>query len=146
MLNKKLMVILDDDARRIEIMRHEISQKIPGLECIIFENAPDLLVWLKEFLSTVTIMSLDHDLGPNYERNGKIFDPGTGRDVVKYLESQNPVCPIVVHTTNRFGGDSMQYALEDAGWVVKRIIPFDDLPWIKNEWIEIVVKLTIERI
>jgi len=46
-----------------------------------------------------------------------------------------------MHTTNSFARDGMKYALEDAAWTVKRVVPFDDLSWIKDEWIETVAKL-----
>ena len=140
----KLIAILEDDERRAEMMRQEIAQNFPSLDCMIFENAPDMITWLKDSVGKVVLMSLDHDLGPNSERDGKVFNPGVGRDVVDFLEIQKPICPVIIHTTNRFGGDGMRYALEEAGWTVKRIVPFDDLSWIKNEWIKIIAKLIEE--
>lgn len=137
----KLIAILEDDERRAEAMRQEIAQRFPSLDCIIFENAPDMNSWLKDSLEKVTIMSLDHDLDSNSERSGKVFDPGVGRDVVDFLETQKPICPVIIHTTNSFGGDGMRYALEDAGWTVKRVVPFDDLSWIRDEWINAIVEL-----
>lgn len=142
----KLIAILEDDERRAEVMRQEIAKRFPSMDCIIFNNAPDMIVWLKDSLEKVTIISLDHDLGPNSERDGKVFDPGVGRDVVDFLESHKPVCPVIIHTTNSFGGDGMRYALEDTGWTVKRVIPFDGSSWIKDEWIDAVVKLMGKKI
>jgi len=137
----KLIAILEDDERRAEAMRQEIAQRFPSFDCIIFENAPDMNAWLKDSLEKVTIMSLDHDLGSNSERSEKVFDPGVGRDVVDFLETQKPIYPVIIHTTNSFGGDGMRYALEDAGWTVKRVVPFNDLSWIRDEWIEAIVEL-----
>lgn len=132
----KIIAILDDDDRRGEMMRKEISQGFPGADCIIFNNAPSMIAWLKDSLEKVVLMSLDHDLGPNSERDGKTFDPGTGRDVVNFLITQKVSFPVIIHTTNHLGGDGMRYALEDAGWTVKRVVPLDDLSWIKDEWID----------
>ena len=137
----RLIVILEDDEGRAEMMRQEIAQRFPECDCVIFENAPDMIAWLRNSIEKVTIMSLDHDLGPNSERDGRVFDPGVGRDVVDFLEIQKPICPVIIHTTNSFGGDGMRYALEDAGWRVKRIVPFDDLTWIKDEWMPLVAEL-----
>lgn len=136
----KLIAILEDDDSRATTMRHELVQRFPELKCEVFDNAPDMIAWFRQSLNTVTIMSLDHDLGANRQRGGKIFDPGTGRDVVDFLLSQNPICPVIIHTTNQFGGDGMRYALEDAHWVVKRIVPHNDLEWISKDWIEIVAR------
>ena len=137
----RLIAILEDDERRIESMHKEIIQNFPGVDSIIFNNAPDMITWLKDSLEKITIMSLDHDLGASYERDGKEFDPGVGRDVVDFLVTQKPICPVIIHTTNGFGGDGMRYALEDAKWTVKRVVPFDDLSWIKDEWRNIVAEL-----
>ena len=141
----KLFAILEDDERRAVTMRKEIVAKFPDFELIIFENAPDMISWLEGGLEKVTIISLDHDLGPNCEKDGKVFDPGTGRDVVDFLVTQKASCPVVIHTTNTFGGDGMFFALEDGGWNVKRIVPFDDLAWITDGWSQIVAKLIEDR-
>ncbi|MBN2377210.1 MAG: hypothetical protein JXD22_12460 [Sedimentisphaerales bacterium] len=140
-MNNKLIVILDDDAERVEMMRQEITKRFPDFDYVFFDNAPDMIAWLRDSLEKVAVISLDHDLGPNQERAGRVFDPGTGRDVVDFLESHKPDCPVLIHTTNQYGGDGMKYALEDFGWSVKRVIPMNDLSWIKDEWIEKIADL-----
>lgn len=62
-----------------------------------------MIAWLTNNLSSVTLISLDHDLGPNRERKGEVFDPGIGREVVDFLVSQKPTCPVIIHTTNPRG-------------------------------------------
>ena len=138
---KKIIAILDDEPIRIEAMCQQIIQRFTNLEHKTFDNAPDMIQWLKDSLEDVVVMSLDHDLGPNRERSGEVFDPGIGRDVVNFIESHKPTCPIIVHTTNHFGGEGMQYALEDAGWKVERIVPSSELTWITGRWINVVTEL-----
>lgn len=140
-MKNKIIVILDDDAERVEMMRKEITKRFPDFTYVFFDNAPDMIAWLKDSLEKIVVISLDHDLGPNRERDGEVFDPGVGRDVVDFLESHKPVCPVLIHTTNQYGGDGMRYALEDSGWFVKRVIPMSDLSWIKDEWIEKMAEL-----
>ena len=45
-----------------------------------------------------------------------MFDPGVGRDVVEYLVTQPPTCPVIVHTSNYLARDGMVFALEFANW------------------------------
>jgi len=139
----KLIAILEDDERRAGWMYQGIAQRFPDLDCIIFDNATDMIAWLKDSLEKVVLMSLDHDLGPNSERDGKTFDPGTGRDVVNFLITQKARFPVIIHTTNHIGGDGMRYALEDAGWTVKRVVPFDEF---KEEWVKMVTNLMEEPV
>jgi len=35
----------------------------------------------------------------------------------------------------------MQFTLEGAGWFVERVVPIDDLTWIKAEWSQRVADL-----
>jgi hypothetical protein len=70
-------------------------------EAQFFDNAPDMIAWLEKHLTEVVLISLDHDLGANRQRSGKVFDPGTGRDVVDFLVQHPPGCPVIVHTFQR---------------------------------------------
>jgi hypothetical protein len=128
------IVILDDEERRCLAMREQALQVAPGAELYIFDNAPDLIEWLKAELSNVVLISLDHDLGPNRERDGEVFDPGTGRDVVDYLCTCQPVCTVMIHSSNSPAAQGMHFALTDAGWQNERVFPFGDVEWIASEW------------
>ncbi len=131
---KNVILIMDDDEERLGSMSALIAGSYPDYESVLIDNAPDTIEWLKEHLSSAVLISLDHDLGPNRERDGEIFDPGTGRDVVDYLVTQNPICPVLVHTTNHIARDGMIFALESAGWKASFVIPHDDLEWIHGIW------------
>lgn len=129
------IAILEDESDREMIMRKLLAESFASFELALFDNAPDMIEWLAESMDNVNLISLDHDLGPNRVRDGKVFDPGTGRDVVDYIITRIPVCPVIIHTTNYFGGDGMKFALQDNGWQNHRIIPYNDLTWISKDWI-----------
>ncbi len=136
----QLIAILEDDDRRTQAMRQILKQKLPKRLSHFFDNAPDMIAWLKEGLWAVSLISLDHDLGPNREKNGETFDPGIGRDVVDFLATQRPTCPVIIHTTNAMGGEGMKYVLEQAGWHYERVVPFGDIEWIEELWIRKVLE------
>ena len=136
-----VILILDDNEDRLMAMQSLLTESYPQYQIELFDNAPDTNKWLKENLSSVVFMSLDHDLGPNREREGQVFDPGTGKDVVDYLETKKPVCPIIVHSSNYEGRNRMIFSLDAAGWVTSYIIPHDELKWIYDTWRLEIVKL-----
>jgi hypothetical protein len=141
MSDKSKIVILEDDPYRTQEMIHRLLELYPGVEVVIFDNAPDMIDWLKEHLEQAKIICLDHDLGPNRSRHGELFDPGTGRDVADYLSTKKPVCPILIHTTNNIAAPGMLMALDESGWLHSRVIPYCDLEWIKETWIIDVIKI-----
>lgn len=103
-------------------------------EVVTFDNAPDIVVWFKERLGCCALICLDHDLGPNRERDGKTFDPGTGRDVSRHLATCAPICPVIVHTTNTLARPGMLTDLEQSGWDVCYVSPYADTLWIQEVW------------
>jgi hypothetical protein len=140
------IAILEDDADRIGELTACLRDRFPKLDIAIFDNAPDMIVWLSENLSEVLLICLDHDLGPNCVRDGRVFDPGTGRDVANYLAALRPVCPVIIHSTNTLAVPGMQLVLEDAGWLHARISPYNDLEWVRDSWIDIVTEvLSLEQ-
>jgi hypothetical protein len=129
-----VIAILEDDPGRIEAMRECLRRCGAGLQVISFDNAPDMIEWLRGQAKAISLICLDHDLGPNRIRNGEAFDPGTGRDVVDYLATRTPICPVLIHTTNSLAVPGMAMMLDDSGWVHSRVIPHDDLEWIGEDW------------
>ena len=67
-----------------------------------------MVLWLGDHLEEANLICLDHDLGPNRKLNGIVFDPGTGRDVVDYLTTRKPHCPILIHTSNSMAAPGME--------------------------------------
>jgi hypothetical protein len=112
---------------------------------VFFDNAPDMLAWLPEHLAEVSLICLDHDLGPSHIRQGERFEPGTGRDVADFLARTKPCCPVVIHTTNYIAAPGMILALESGGWLVDRVVPFSDLDWLEATWLPAVTAKIVGR-
>jgi len=136
-----MIAILEDEARRIERMREVITLLHPSHQVVFFGTAPDMIAWLGENLTKVVLFSLDHDLGPDQKRDGQVFEPGTGRDVVQVLARHAPVAPVIIHSTNRTAAPEMVTELGVAGWAAHRVQPPDDreLEWIDESWKQMVV-------
>jgi CheY-like chemotaxis protein len=128
---KRYIAILEDDERRVHEMRRCLESTAVALR--FFANAPEMLAWLRDHLKGVALISLDHDL-PVQRCDTRVNDCGTGRDVVDYLTSQEPVCPVLVHSSNASAASGMLYALKGAGWTTKQVYPHDDLCWIADDW------------
>ena len=133
-----IIAVLEDDESRQQMMRCLLAEACAAYQAVFFDNAPDMISWLSAHLPEVALICLDHDLGPNRERAGQVFDPGTGRDVVNVLTTCAPSCPVIIHTANYLAAPGMMLALEPLGWDVKRAIPANDLAWLTREWVHIV--------
>jgi hypothetical protein len=130
------IVILDDEPDRIRTMTECLARAISICRVVTFDNAPDMIDWLEDHLEEANLICLDHDLGPNRVRNRVVFDPGTGRDVADFLATKRPVCPVLIHTTNSLAAPGMALAFDDANWQHSRVVPFNDLEWISEDWID----------
>ena len=76
------------------------------------------------------MICLDHDL---FVENESDPDPGDGRDVAKFLSDSEPICPVLIHSTNSVAADAMLFRLLDAGWIADRIAPIGS-DWIESYW------------
>ncbi|HEY9835822.1 MAG TPA: cyclic-phosphate processing receiver domain-containing protein [Vampirovibrionales bacterium] len=147
----EIIAILEDDPGRIQIMEKRLKESFPDCSAIFFNNAPDMITWLKSHLHECLLLSLDHDLGPSWERSGQLFDPGIGRDVVDYLITQSPECPVILHTSNSDAEIGMEMALKGANWHCERVIPshsleaIDSWDWIDSEWADTLKRLIQSR-
>jgi hypothetical protein len=135
------IIVLEDDEERVAAMKEVLTERFDKFEHVFFDNAPEMIAWLKKKLKQVSLICLDHDLGPNRQRGEEIFDPGTGRDVVDFLVTQVPQCPVIVHTTNSWAAPGMETALSEAGWKCSRVIPSMDLVWVRTTWVRKVNRL-----
>src|SRR3954471_7369311 len=97
---RRAIAILEDNSQRTAAMRDVLRKLCSDCEHYFFDNAPDMIAWLEQHLDDVVLFSLDHDLGSNRTRNGKVFDPGTGRDVAEFLATQPCSCPLLIHSNN----------------------------------------------
>ena len=142
-----MIAILDDEACRIERMKEVLARLYPSHQAVFFETAPDMVEWLRENLTKVILFSLDHDLGPNQKRDGQVFEPGTGQNIVHVLARHAPVAPVIIHSTNAIAAPEMVTELEGAGWTVHRVQPYADrdLEWIGESWKKMVVACLVEN-
>jgi len=83
------VAILEDDPNRITAMRACVTETLPGIEVVVFDDAREMIGWLGRNLGDVVLTSLDHDL-PLRGHEGKTIDCGTGREVADYLASVPP--------------------------------------------------------
>ena len=118
----KSIVILEDEMERVSIIEKLVFNHFPEYPVIFFDNTLEMLDWLETNLDK-SILCLDHDLGPDRMIKGEITDPGTGRDITNFLEKHEPICPVIIHTTNSFGRDAMKFSLLDAGWDTTVVVP-----------------------
>jgi len=132
-----LIVILEDSDYRYDVMKEVLAREFPDHRVRIFDNAPEMIGWLREGIDAdpPCLMSLDHDLGPDRVVDGEKLDPGTGREVVECMASLAPACPVIVHSSNGLAVPGMLMALEEAGWTATRVIPLPGVDWIDQSWI-----------
>ncbi len=119
-----LIALLDDEPDRIIAMLSALERLGSNYSTIVFDNAPDMIAWFASGHHELALICLDHDLGPNRLRDGRIFDPGIGRDVADYLSTLPPFAPVIVHTTNHLAAPGMIHVLEESGWQVSRVSPY----------------------
>lgn len=131
------VLILEDDAERLARF-HATAQRL-GLDIISWPDAQVMIAEVEQFFPAVSLLSLDHDLEPTGAR-----DPGDGLDVAKFLAAREPLCPVIVHTSNGPRGDAMMGAFELAGWEHHRVAPIGD-DWIENDWFALVKRLLRNR-
>jgi len=124
--------ILEDDVDGRQARFREALKELGPVT--YYDNAPDFLCWLAQNLASLRLLSLDHDLGPSRDRNGERFDPGEGMQIVDFLVTQRPVCPVIVHSSNPVRSPTMVRRLEEAGWSAERIVPWGD-DWIGTVWV-----------
>lgn len=134
------LAILEDNAKRREHMARLAADRLSTYEQAFFTSSAAMIEWLQANLSQVIGISLDHDLEPDPDASGPWVDPGTGREVADHLATCQATCPIVIHSTNVSAAMGMQATLEETGWLVDRITPYEDVLWISELWLPTVRK------
>ncbi len=132
-----MLLMLEDDAERIQRFGTVLQRIAPGLEVRLWRNAWRMIEEMGPFLASALLISLDHDLEPE---EGDKSDPGTGWDVTKVLAALPPACPVIIHTSNGDRGTWMMGEFELGGWEFHRIPPLGD-DWIENDWRRLVRRL-----
>lgn len=128
------IVILEDNLERQEAMRACLADRFSMYDVRIFDDPSATIRYLTEHLANTIVISLDHDIDLRPGPDGRCIDPGCGREVADFLATKDPVCPVIIHTTNADAAVGMEMVLRDAGWKTRRVVPFDDLAWIERDW------------
>ena len=128
------IAILEDNHERQTVMEQCLRDRFHQHEIVFFDSADAMRLYLEHNFESILLIDLDHDLELKPQRNGKVVDPGTGRQVADFLAQRAPTCSVVIHTTNSAAGDGMEFLLRDAGWTVSRVHPYGDMEWIPEVW------------
>jgi hypothetical protein len=139
-MSKRIILILEDDLARIERFKTALIKIKTGIEVKVWHNAKKMISELDKYLQKGLLISLDHDLNAV---NPDGTDPGDGLDVAKFLALRDPVCPVIIHSSNISRSDMMMGELELAGWRVQRVGPIGD-DWIEIDWATLVKKLILK--
>lgn len=128
------IAILEDSLDRQAIMRRCLADRFYTFDARFFDNSPEMIRFMEEHLTETIAIALDNDLELIPDADGKLIDPGSGRAVAEYLAEREPMCAVIIHTTNTDAAAAMTEVLNDAGWKTRRVIPFDDMSWIETDW------------
>lgn len=130
---KKYIAVLEYKENRIRYMEHLLFFFIEDGSLIFFDNADEMVDWLKENISDVVLISLDYDV------TDSLGAFGNGGMVVKHLLDIEPTCPVIIHTSDNNAGILMESWLKAHGWDVTRI-DFSDKNAL-NQWQTKVVRV-----
>jgi CheY-like chemotaxis protein len=130
----KFIVILEDNAERRAVMQACVADRFYTFETRYFAEPKPMIEFLQTNLADVLVISLDNDLDMKPGTDGRFVDVGEGREVAEFLATREPVCPVVIHTSNTHAAEAMKQTLRDSGWKTKRVVPMDDTKWIEDEW------------
>src|SRR5262245_11343622 len=128
------IAILEDNEERQAVMRACLADRFYQYDSRIFDDSAEMIRFLAVHLVDTLAISLDHDLELKPGPKGRCIDPGTGREVADFLAGREPVCPVIIHTTNSQAAAGMVMVLREARWKTRRVLPFDDLSWIEADW------------
>ncbi len=128
------IIILEDNAERRAAMRACLADRFYTFKTHFFDDSREMIRFLESQLDDAILISLDNDLELKHGPNGLSTDPGSGCEVAEFLATRKSVCPVIVHTTNSSAGDAMMRMLHRAKWKTTRVLPFDDMEWIKSNW------------
>ena len=129
---KTLILILEDDPSRIEVMKAWLQDRLYMFEHRFFDQPSELIDMVKQRGDDVLAVSLDHDLNelclqPPHSSTPNQDDP-TGMDVVNFLEQQPPSFPVLIHSSNHRAAEKMVRCFKKRHWTVSRVTRLMILP------------------
>src|SRR6185436_14662444 len=130
-----LAVILEDDPMRVQRMRAALKQMRPEADVAAFDAVPPFIEFVRSEASHIVLITLDHDL----TRDGCTYtaeERGDGVSACVFLKSMQPICPVIVHSSNYGGASVMIEELRAAGWRTIVVTPFSEIEygWIEDAW------------
>ncbi len=132
------ILILEDSPERRNAFELAIATiAVLELQPIFWDSAPKMIDDLSSYLGDTAVISLDYDLVPH----SKSETPGNGLDVCRHLETIDPVCPILLHTSNETAVWPMLTSLGRNNWPTQwvRHEPVGEL-WIGRKWLPSVLE------
>lgn len=132
---KDTVLVLEDNLLRIK--GFETMVRGIGLRVIWWNNAWMMIRALPSLLPQAALISLDHNLE---ERIDPFVSPGNGFDVARYLISQTPVCPVILHSGSIEHREAMRQCMHQAGWEA-RCVPSEDSRRIAVSWLQTALEL-----
>lgn len=130
-MSRRMIAILEDDPNRVAAMREVLGRDLAAFAVAVFGKAPDMIAWLRDHLCETRLISLDNDL---IDPDTLEMDVGEGCDVAKALARASPSCPVILHASNSRAADEMAEALGEAGWPLCRVVPYDGVAWVAEDW------------
>lgn len=138
---KRTILILEDNVERAEAMKAWLSDRLYMFSIEVFDHPKPLIERLQTSMEDVIALSLDHDLNDTDFTKYTGGGDATGMDVVRYLQTIEPVFPVIVHSTNGHEAARMVSRLRKNRWSVERIIPFNGISWVGNDWLPMLKRL-----
>jgi hypothetical protein len=130
-LHGRTIIILEDNEERIRQFALAVSALGPKFQLRLWRDAPTMIAECQPHLAEACLISLDHDLHPV---PGVTADAGTGLEVAEFLGCREPVCPVIVHTSNTERRWSMHNEFRFGKWRVEIVPPIGET-WIQSLWL-----------
>src|SRR6266581_3288550 len=102
----KILVLEDNQGRR-EAMRECLAERLYPYESVFFAAPEPMVCYLREHLTEAICISLDHDMDLVEDIDGRVSDPGTGREVAYCLAARSPQCTVTIHSTTGSAAQGM---------------------------------------
>ena len=135
-MHQRTILILEDDDGRTDGFRSAVASLGQEFGVRIWRDAPTMIAESPACFAEACLISLDHDL----QALAREADPGTGLDVAEFLSLHEPLCPVILHTSNSDGRMSMHNKLRTGGWTVATVPP-READWIPTSWLPIARRL-----
>lgn len=131
---QRIILILEDDASRVARFEAALGD---AWQVIQRPNVTEMIGVTKKSLASADLLSLDHDL---YDPAHPDVDPGDGLEFVRWLVDQEPMRPVIIHSSNTNRAKIMIGDLDLAKWTAELVMPISD-DWVENDW-----RTTVDRL